>query len=60
MIHNVELSGPTYFNPLIQESLKVCNFKKVNNPNEYSILLILTGFLNKFFFFFKIKKKIYI
>lgn len=41
-IMNVELSGPTYFSPLITE---VINFTQVNaqsNPDNYTVLLILT------------------
>ena len=39
---HVELSGPTLFNPLIQEAMKVASFNKSSGMPVYSILLILT------------------
>jgi len=39
---NVELSGPTYFNPLITEALKVCELNKQNELDVYTVLLIIT------------------
>jgi len=41
-LQNVELSGPTYFNPLITEALKACAVNKQNETDIYTILLILT------------------
>ncbi|KAL4499199.1 hypothetical protein ABPG72_006785 [Tetrahymena utriculariae] len=38
----VELSGPTLFNPLIQETMKLAQISKQQNDNNYYILLILT------------------
>jgi len=41
-LQNVELSGPTYFSPLINEVMKYCQAQK-NNPNGlYTVLLLLT------------------
>lgn len=41
-LKNVELSGPTYFNPLIQEAVKLCDAHKKAEADIYTILLILT------------------
>ena len=41
-IQNTDLSGPTYFNPLITEVLKTCAVNKQNEIDIYTILLILT------------------
>lgn len=38
----VELSGPTYFNPILQEVVKVCQVCKQQGSGVYTILLILT------------------
>jgi len=41
-LQSVELSGPTYFSPLISEVMRYCQHQK-NNPNGlYTVLLILT------------------
>lgn len=41
IIYNVELSGPTLFNPIITETMKLAQLNK-NAGNQYIILLILT------------------
>jgi len=41
-IKNVELSGPTYFNPIITEALKVASANLQAEADVYTILLILT------------------
>jgi len=41
-IKHVELSGPTYFNPLITEAVKACQVNLQNEADVYTILLILT------------------
>ena len=41
-ISNVELSGPTYFAPLIEETMKLAQNCKQNGSNTYQTLLILT------------------
>jgi len=41
-IRNVELSGPTYFAPLITEACKVAEMNKQAENDTYTILLILT------------------
>jgi len=41
-LQSVELSGPTYFNPLIVEALKACEINKRDESDVYTILLILT------------------
>ena len=43
VLRNVELSGPTLFNPLITEAMKVAQVHKSQGSNNYNILLILTG-----------------
>ena len=42
MVNHVDLSGPTLFNPLIEESMKVAEANKQAGSMVYSILLILT------------------
>lgn len=42
ILNNVELSGPTLFNPLIQETMKVAQASKDQKDDNYYILLILT------------------
>ena len=42
MVKNVDLSGPTLFNPLIIESMKVATINRDAGSMVYSILLILT------------------
>jgi len=41
-LRNVELSGPTYFAPLITEACQVCEMNKQTENDAYTILLILT------------------
>lgn len=41
-IKNIKLSGPTYFNMIIQETMKVAENEKNQGGNSYYILLILT------------------
>ena len=41
-LQHVELSGPTLFNPLIQEAMKVAQTNRQNGIPVYTILLILT------------------
>jgi hypothetical protein len=41
-IHNVRLSGPTYFAPLLQECFKFTQDQYKIDPYNYSVLLILT------------------
>ena len=41
-LNNVELSGPTYFAPLLTEALKLCEAQKIEEAGIYTILLILT------------------
>lgn len=41
-LRNVELSGPTYFAPLIREVVGKVRSAYSQDPNTYSILLILT------------------
>ena len=38
----VELSGPTYFAPLLSEAMKVAQHCKANGSLQYEILLIIT------------------
>ena len=38
----VELSGPTYFNPIVQEVMKLAQYSKDNQLDQYYVLLILT------------------
>eukprot|EP00825_Cyclidium_porcatum_P016458 TRINITY_DN1947_c0_g4_i1.p1 TRINITY_DN1947_c0_g4~~TRINITY_DN1947_c0_g4_i1.p1 ORF type:complete len:321 (+),score=57.31 TRINITY_DN1947_c0_g4_i1:691-1653(+) len=38
----VELSGPTFFNPILQETIKIAQQSKQAGSNIYTILLILT------------------
>ena len=38
----VELSGPTLFNPLIQEAMKLADAMKNSPSDPYFVLLILT------------------
>ena len=42
IVNNVDLSGPTLFNPLIQEAMKVATMNRDAGSMVYSILLILT------------------
>lgn len=42
MVNHVELSGPTLFNPLIQEAMNVATVNRDAGSMIYSILLILT------------------
>jgi hypothetical protein len=39
---HVELSGPTYFGPLLEETIKLANLCKQNGSTTYQTLLILT------------------
>jgi hypothetical protein len=39
---NVELAGPTFFVPIIQEAYKYANDNYQNKEDTYQILLILT------------------
>ena len=39
---HVELSGPTYFGPLLEETLKLAQQCKQNGSKVYQTLLILT------------------
>lgn len=41
-LQNVELSGPTFFSPLIAEAMKMCEYHKQSESENYTILLILT------------------
>ena len=41
-LRNVELSGPTYFAPLLKEVVESTRAGYKQNPNNYNILLILT------------------
>jgi len=41
-LNNVELSGPTYFAPILNETLKLCQAHKTEETGVYTILLILT------------------
>ena len=41
-IQNTELSGPTYFAPILSEVMKTCSHMKENEPDNYLVLLILT------------------
>jgi len=41
-LKNVELSGPTFFAPLIKEAMNLAEMNKKNGSMEYTILLILT------------------
>lgn len=41
-ITNVELSGPTYFSPLLTEVINFTQANSQNNPDNYTVLLILT------------------
>jgi len=41
-LHNVDLSGPTLFAPLLRETMKVCQTAVNNGDNQYYILLLLT------------------
>lgn len=41
-VHHVDLSGPTLFNPLIQEAMNVATVNRDAGSMVYSILLILT------------------
>ena len=42
VLNYLELSGPTLFNPLITETLKIASHTKNTGGNNYYILLILT------------------
>lgn len=42
ILNFVELSGPTLFNPLIQEAMKLANAMKGSPDDPYFVLLILT------------------
>ncbi len=52
VLRNVELSGPTLFNPLITEAMKVAQVHKTQGSNNYNILLILTGEFEKSIFIY--------
>jgi len=41
-LNHVELSGPTYFAPLLNETIKLCQTHKMQETGVYTILLILT------------------
>ena len=41
-IQNVELSGPTHFNPLLTECIKFTEASAQADPDSYTVLLILT------------------
>jgi len=41
-LNHVQLSGPTYFAPLIRESMKMAQQKKDNGSMEYTIVVIMT------------------
>lgn len=41
-LNNVELSGPTYFEPLLEEVCKFADAGFQKNPRNYTVLLILT------------------
>ena len=41
-LNNVELSGPTFFAPLIAETMRMCEYHKNSESDVYTILLILT------------------
>jgi len=41
-LQNVELSGPTYFGPIIAEAMKLAQIHKQSETGVYTILLILT------------------
>jgi hypothetical protein len=41
-IQNVILDGPTFFNPIIQESIKIAQMFRDMNADLYFTLLILT------------------
>lgn len=45
MLLHVELAGPTLFNPIITEAVKVAAENKKNNIDVYTVLLILTGLI---------------
>jgi len=46
-ITNVAFSGPTYFNPILQETSKLCRNIKERRLDQYVVLLILTdGVIN--------------
>lgn len=42
LVHHVELAGPTLFNPLIQESMKIAELNKNAGSMVYTVLLIIT------------------
>lgn len=41
-LKNVELSGPTYFNPILNETMKIAQSAQQAGSQVYTILLILT------------------
>ncbi|CAD8183858.1 unnamed protein product [Paramecium pentaurelia] len=41
-VRNVQFDGPTYFNPIIQESMRIAQTCKDMNTNTYFVLFILT------------------
>jgi len=41
-LQNVQLSGPTYFSPLIKEIMKFAESQKYNPPGLFTVLVILT------------------
>ncbi|CAD8190196.1 unnamed protein product [Paramecium octaurelia] len=41
-VRNVQFDGPTYFNPIIQESMKIAQACKDMGTNTYFVLFILT------------------
>jgi len=41
-LQNVDMSGPTYFSPLINKVCDICQLQKEANQDVYTILLILT------------------
>ncbi|CAD8090802.1 unnamed protein product [Paramecium primaurelia] len=41
-VRNVQFDGPTYFNPIIQESMKIAQVCKDMGTNTYFVLFILT------------------
>ncbi len=41
-LRNVSFDGPTYFNPIISEAMKISRMCRDMNTDNYFILLILT------------------